>query len=78
MIIVTTATVLCYRKPVKVKMTVRGHASLDAKFYLQVTWRVKLDPLPHIWPSSVLEVALSYTAGRATRNWLAEQGAKKL
>jgi hypothetical protein len=37
MIIVTTATVLCYRKPVKVKMTVRGHASLDAKFYLQVT-----------------------------------------
>jgi hypothetical protein len=30
MIIVTTATVLCYRKPVKVEMTVRGHASLDA------------------------------------------------
>jgi hypothetical protein len=37
MIIVTTATVLCYRKPVKVEMTVRGHASLDAEFYLQVT-----------------------------------------
>jgi hypothetical protein len=37
MIIATTATVLCYRKPVKVEMTVRGHASLDAEFYLQVT-----------------------------------------